>query len=174
MRRIVGSIILAAYSRPEDNIIAVAPLPFQLGVAVKGGVGIMFNLIRLATAAHPEVSWMVLGTDLKSAFQRMPRAHFLDKLRTHPTLYPLFFFAANCYLFPSTSVCFYGELFKYLSEEGMAQGCPSGSFCWAVGLDPILRAVAYVCALPLPLSSLLPSVPAFVGCVVVLVRGTAA
>ena len=172
MRRIVGSIILAAYSRPEDNIIAVAPLPFQLGVAVKGGVGIMFNLIRLATAAHPD--WMVLGTDLKSAFQRMPRAHFLDKLRTHPTLYPLFFFAANCYLFPSTSVCFYGELFKYLSEEGMAQGCPSGSFCWAVGLDPILRAVAYVCALPLLLPSLLPSVPAFVGCVVVLVRGTAA
>ena len=70
----------------------------------------------------------------------MPRAHFLSTLLAHPSLKSLFPFVATCYLLPST--CFYGELFLYSSDEGTAQGCPFGSFCFAVGLIAPLREVA--------------------------------
>ena len=138
LRRLVGAAILSKLTQENNNVVAAALLPHQFGVGLRSGVDLMFNIIRLMLALHPD--WLCFGTDVGSAFCKMPRHHFLSVLKSHPTLSPVFPFAATCYLFPSP--CFYGELFSYLSEEGSAQGCCLGSLTFAVGLDPILKAVA--------------------------------
>ena len=138
LRRLVGGIILSKYTHRDRNVIAEALLPHQFAIGLPGGLDIMFNIVRLALGSHPD--WIVLGSDIRSAFQRAVRARFLKILRHHPTLQPMYPFAATCYMYGST--CFFGELFSYTSAEGSAQGCPFGTFTFAVGIDPDLRAVA--------------------------------
>ena len=138
LRRMVCKVVLAKFSAPKNNIIAAALAPHQFAVGLPNGLDIMFNTVRLVLAVHEH--FIAIGTDIKSAFQRMPRGHFLRMVRDHPTLgcmYPLF---CTWYLFPT--VCFYGDLFDFLSCEGAQQGCPLGSLAWCIGLDNMLRAVA--------------------------------
>jgi len=134
LRRLAGHIVL----RKFQQLIACALLPLQFGVAVPSGVEIMFNLVRIISHAHPD--WAVCGTDIKSAFQRMPRLHVIRTLRAHDLLSHLLPFFASFYLDPAT--CSFGTLFTFLSAEGCQQGCPIGSFAWAIGLHPLLMKVA--------------------------------
>ena len=136
--RSVGHVLIKKYTHPDNNIIAKAFLPYNFGIGVPSGVDIVFNILRMCLAGRP--GFMAAGTDIKSAFQKMPRQQFLGKLRSHPDLKVFYPFALTCYLYASP--IFYGELFKALSEEGARQGCSLGTLLWSTGLDPVLRQVA--------------------------------
>jgi len=105
----------------------------QFGVFVEDGVVVAARLAQLMLEADEKN--VAILTDIRNAFNTVPRAFMLKELFEHPTLMGLWRIMHWAYGQPSLLLLFNraGEVVAWIgSYEGVKQGCVFGSFGFAI------------------------------------------
>jgi hypothetical protein len=103
----------------------------------KDGCSFAQKTIGLLLAANPD--YIVIETDLKSAFQRANRFEMERQLYADPALRDLIPYFQS--LYGDASALFYGEDYMLSSEDGCQQGCSLGSMLYVLANSRIVETV---------------------------------
>ena len=130
LRRLTSKLFSRAVSERMENLLA----PHQLGVGIRGGVEAAVHTVREAVASNPD-KWL-LQVDLENAFNCVDRSFVLAEVARH--LPDCLAWAVTCY--GSASNLQFGKS-SLSSSSGVQQGDPFASVCFALVLQPVIKAI---------------------------------
>ena len=130
LRRLTSKLFAKAVNDRMENLLA----PHQLGVGVRGGCEAAVHAVRKASTDNPG-KW-VLQLDLENAFNCVDRGHVLNEVAT--LLPDCLAWTVSCY--GSPSFLQFGKN-TITSSSGVQQGDPFAAVCFALVLQPVIKAV---------------------------------
>ena len=98
-------------------------MPYQVGVAVAGGLNMWCTVVECLLQCDPRN--VMVAVDLENCFNAIERDALVEELRRHTHLRPLARYVINAYPVGMVSVARIGEEWRRLcTERGPAQGRP--------------------------------------------------
>ena len=124
LRRLASKIAMSTVTELQKELF----WPHQLGVGVKLGGEIACHAIREFVTKPIMEDQLILKTDFSNAYNCLRRDTMLERVQKHaPTLYCM---AWQAYSSPSNLI--FGDEGTILSQSGIQQGDPMGSFLFAL------------------------------------------
>ena len=124
LRRLASKIAMSSITELQKDLF----WPHQLGVGVKLGGEIACHAIREFVTKPIMEDQLILKTDFSNAYNCLRRDTMLERVQKHaPTLYCM---AWQAYSSPSNLI--FGDEGTILSQSGIQQGDPMGSFLFAL------------------------------------------
>ena len=124
LRRLVSKIAMSSVTELQRELF----WPHQLGVGVKLGGEIACHAIREFISKPIKEDQLIMKTDFANAYNCLRSDTMLEKVQKHsPSLYCM---AWQAYANPSN--LFFGDEGTILSQSGIQQGDPMGSFLFAL------------------------------------------
>ena len=121
-----------------SNKLASELSPKQLGVGIKGGCETAVHSLRqyVCSNRQQDQHHVVLKVDVKNAFNSVNREAIFKEVQARcPEIYQI---VHQPYSFQTP---LFVDTVKIMSQTGVQQGDPLGPLCFALAIDPIIRAV---------------------------------
>ena len=129
-------------SRPRTQTDG-SPWPVQVGICCRNGTEIAHHAVSALLDSNP--THIDVALDVKNAFNRISRETFMPLVQSHlPDLHTWIqsMYGGTTHLFFADPTLPDLPPTKILSKRGTRQGCPLGAQLFALGLHPILCALA--------------------------------